>query len=228
MKSPFTTFQVSTFTDLDKRIKRLADKAVAVMKLGRMRLVPSFLQKALIVEPNIGPFPQYNIIVEDESMDDYVTSVSSQTKRKYHSSARRKLVELLQNSTNDLVRIQTLLLNPRTQKAASLIWKKIGSSFMQDHEQFVEDNAAPYQEIIVHPESRVPRGGDAPISASGAIKLLDLDRTAEMMQLRLLLPDETKLLTSVEGLAKELRNGLKKSRKTTKPTKMKPTRPRKR
>ncbi len=184
---------------LSKVTQHVIDKVI----LGRMGIVSSLVQMPL-TEPNTGPFPQFNINFEDEPME-AVMAEMSKPKRKYKSWIRDDLVSLLTNSTQDLVRLQQYVKNPRTVASKSTLNKlKAAASFLQDYEQFVQVNQAPFQEISVHAESITPPGGDAPIVPRMAPILLDVNRTMNMMELKLLKEEEKQLLKRLKKIAKKL------------------------
>ena len=178
-------------------------------KLSRRGFISSLGER--FSEPNIGPYPQYNIIVEDEPIEKFVAH-ASHPKRRYKSGIRSELVRMLEKSKTDLVRLQTVLENPRSKQAGAPLaglskWKhalKSPGSLIQDHEQFIEDNESPYQEIHVHPESVVPEGGDAPIKKRPRLAFLNLNRTVEDMELKLLGTVEDALLKKLETIAVKL------------------------
>lgn len=178
--------------------------AINDLKLGRKGFVISFME-APFSEPNIGPFPQYNIIFEDEPVEELLIR-SSGNARKYKSPTRDRLVSLLNHSVSQLVRSQSLFLNPRTESRKSLLnkVKAAGASFLQDYEQFVESNVAPFQEIFIKAESVAPRGGDAPVVPPSKPRILDVNRTAEMLELKALWVEEKSLLKQLQKIAKKV------------------------
>ncbi len=182
----------------------LTEVAINDLKLGRKGFVSSLLE-APFSEPNIGPFPQYNIIFEDEPVEELITG-NRGNGRKYRSQTRERLIGLLENSTTQLIRSQSLFLNPRTESRKSLMnkVKAAGASFLQDYEQFVESNVVPYQEVFIKTESVAPTGGDAPVVPAMKPRILDVNRTAEMMELKALGAEEKLLLKQVQRIAKKL------------------------
>jgi hypothetical protein len=200
---------------LENEIERLVGLVVNKTKLKRAGYIPSFLQtKGFSVgnEPNMGPYPQYNFIFEDEPFEDVVDHLSK-PRRHYKSNIRDELVRMLGKSTHDLTHIQTVMLNPRTLQTETPLYKQSRKkyrpdspqSLLQDHEQFIEDNPSPYQEITVHAESLAPEGGNAPVMPRPPYNFLHLNRTAETMELTLLSTEENSLLKQLEDIAKRIK-----------------------
>jgi hypothetical protein len=186
------------------RVSRLLDNATTIAidmaKLGRTGLFSSLLQ-APMGEPNIGPFPQYNIIFEDEPIDELLSSTGGMN-RKYQSAHRKHLVDLLNRSVKQLARTQAILLNPRSQTEKSVLNQaRAATSFLQDYEQFVEHNVAPYQQIFIKEEAATPVGGDAPIISLAKPRILDVNRTAEILELKALEAEEKRILKVLRKIA---------------------------
>ena len=173
------------------------------LKLARLGLVSAYLE-GVFSEPNTGPFPQYNVLFEDEPIEVLASQIAKPA-RKYQSNAHNVLAGLLRNSTQELIELEHLLQNPRTLAAKSVINKLLGrTSFLQDYEQFVPENDAPYQEIVIHEQSRPVEGGDAPVTSRTPPKYLDVNRTSDMIELNLLAAEEKRMLKQLEKLAKSL------------------------
>lgn len=188
-----------------KKLKGILDNvtesAIVDVKLARKNYVSSFIQ-APMTEPNTGPFPQYNIIFEDVPVEALMLSGHS---RKYKSRIRNQLVELLNSSTKQLARSQSLFQNPRTESQSSLMNQaKAAVSFLQDYEQFVEENSAPFQEIFIKAESLAPTGGDAPVIPPVKPRILDVNRTAELLELKALQVEEKVMLKSLQSIASKI------------------------
>jgi hypothetical protein len=170
------------------------------VKLGRPNVFTSFAQT--FSEPNIGPFPQFNIEIEDVPIDQEMPS--SAPTRRYRSLLKSALVKLLESSTNDLIRLQTVVDNPRSRKATHVRWAPVISSLFQDHEQYIEENPPPFQQIIIHPESFVPEGGNAPLtpSALSRTQILNLNATVDSLQLNALMVQEVAMMKALAALVK--------------------------
>lgn len=190
---------------------KLSKFVIDKIKLQRFPRISSFLQGVSLTgqEPNIGPFPQYNIIVEDEPIEDVIDRLSKH-KRHYKSGIRDELVVMLNNATADLIRITAHIDNPRRKQMSSASGRVSGAlgataeSLLQAHEQFVENNPAPYQVITVHPESLTPEGGDAPVmpQLQSPFKILDLNNTMDTMTLEILDKAEDAMLEILRRYAK--------------------------
>jgi hypothetical protein len=113
-------------------------------------------------------------------------------------------VRLLENSTNELVRLQTVVQNPRSKKNSSPKWALVKGSFFQDHEQYIEDNPPPFQEIIIHPESVVPDGGNAPLTPATLSKtqILNLNATADNLELTALMAQEVAMMKTLSAISR--------------------------
>jgi hypothetical protein len=183
------------------RLNNATQRAYDLVKLGRTGLFPSFLE-APMIEPNIGPFPQYNIIFEDEPMEDLIATLH-RTPRTYKSSLREKLVKELDRANKALIETRSVLVNPRTQAGKSTLNKlRAGMSLLQDYEQFVEDNNTPFQEIFIKAASDTPVGGDVDLLSLGNPKVLDINRTAELLILQTLEVQEALMLNELQKIAK--------------------------
>ena len=188
------------------RFGELSKFVIDKIKLQRFPRISSLLQGVSLTgqEPNIGPFPQYNIIVEDEPIEDVIDRLSKH-KRHYKSGIRDELVAMLNNATADLIRITAHIENPRRKQMSSASGRlATAQSLLQAHEQFVENNPAPYQVITVHPESLTPEGGDAPVmpQLKSPFKILNLNNTMDTMTLEILDKAEDAMLETLRRYAK--------------------------
>jgi hypothetical protein len=193
---------VKSLFDQSNSLQNVTRRVEDKLKLGRLGLVSSYLE-GLFSEPNTGPFPQYNVLFEDEPIDEFA-SQAAKTTRKYQSAAHDHLARLLRNSTKELIKLEKWLYNPRTLAAKSIISKASASSFLQDYEQFVPENTAPYQEIVIHEQSRPVDGGDAPVTPRSSPRYLDVNRTSDLIELKLLAAEEIRMLKQLERLAGSL------------------------
>jgi hypothetical protein len=197
-----------TVIQLAKKTQRSVESAIDRSKLVRRGYIPSsFLTFGRSgSEPNYGPFPQYNIIFEDEPIDDYFDSISRQKRPRYRSRISKDLDEILKKTGQLYERLRTavsgpLVSNPMKSKStSSFANNSLVSSFYEDHEQFIERNTLPFQEITIHAESAVPAGGDAPAMPKAAMRLLDLNRTVDRMTDKLLEAEEQALLKQLLAL----------------------------
>ena len=202
---------VQSIRDWDKQFDLLVTTVINKNKLKRNGWIPSFLQTkgSIGTEPNIGPFPQFNFVIEDEPIED-VADHLRRKRRHYKSRIHDELVSRLDKATQDLTRLETVLHNPRTLQAGSASYKLLKmmvnkpnpESLLQDYEQFVEANAPPYQEIHIHPESLAPEGGDAPILPRDPYRFMNLNSTTDTLALTLMSAEEKTLLTQLETIAK--------------------------
>lgn len=186
--------------NLESQILGLERMVVNKVKLGRKAVFSSFGE--LFTEPNIGPFPQFNIQIEDVPIDEQLRSTP--VERLYKSPTRSALVQMLKKSTNDLIRLQTIVENPRTKKQSSPKWSKMFSSFFQDHEQYIEENPPPFQQIVIHPESVVPDGGNAPLTPGflSRTQILNLNATLDDLELKALMTQELVMIKALSLLTK--------------------------
>ena len=199
---------------------QLVESMIKRVKLSREGIIPTSFA-SLNTEPNIGPFPQYNIIVEDQPIEDVIEKQEHVSPRKFTSPIREELAQLLGKAKHDYNRVRTALENPRISQATKSfateikdsILKMQPSSFYEDHEQYIEKNTVPFQEITIHPESLVPEGGNAPVKlfGRGSSPLLNLNRTSESITLTLLESAELVMLKILETMDKATRQ------QTTKP-----------
>lgn len=174
------------------------ESAISETKLERANL-SSFFE--LPKEPNYGPFPQYNIVIEDSSLETITDLIGPKERRKYKSSLESTLRKLLDEAQHELVRLQTVVMNPRKafksaipgmEEINKLRTKLNPFSLFQDHEQYIEPNVAPFQEITVHPESAVPEGSQA-FDSGPVMNILDLNKTLDLSELGMLEVAETVL-----------------------------------
>ncbi len=182
--------------------QELVEMMINRVKLIRSKVIPASSFGQSMSEPNLGPFPQYNIIMEDEPIEEVIDSMERPARRHVKTGPIvEELKKILATSKDNLMRLQNALQGPLTVGAASLTSRLFGgSSFYQDHSQFVEDNVVPFQEVTIHPESAAPRGGDAPVVAFGRkiFQILDLNRTKDMMVSKGLLAEETRILQKLK------------------------------
>jgi hypothetical protein len=197
---------------LGNRTSKIVDAAIARAKLVRSGLIPSsFLAFDMIgSEPNYGPFPQYNVLFEDQPIDDFYEAQRRQREPKYKSEISTDLDMMLSRTQELYERLRTALKGPMTSLSVSsqiLLNAKQShaSSFYEDHEQFIENNPSPFQEITIHAESAIPTGGDAPAMPRWAFKLLDLNRTADATTYTLLDAEERLLLKKLSPIYKRSR-----------------------
>jgi hypothetical protein len=191
---------VNYLKKLDASLQDLQQTVINRVKLSRPGVFSSFGET--FREPNFGPFPQYNIEIEDVPIEEQLRSLPPE--RRYESSTRSTLVRLLENSTNELVRLQTVVQNPRSKKNSSPKWALVKGSFFQDHEQYIEDNPPPFQEIIIHPESVVPDGGNAPLTPATLSKtqILNLNATADNLELTALMAQEVAMMKTLSAISR--------------------------
>lgn len=176
-------------------------------KLQRAKLIPvsSFVDTGK--ESNYGPFPQYNIIMEDEPIEELVESMERPGRRHVQTGPLvAELKQILAKSKDNLSRLKMALEGPQIVGSRSMFGS---SSFYQEHSQFVEDNVIPFQEVTIHPESSAPPGGDAPVVAFGRteFKILDLNRTKDQLTLKTMLAEEKRLLKRLQKVDSAIRNG---------------------
>ena len=199
---------------MTQRYNTLAESLIADVKLERVGFTKDSSFFELPTEPNFGPFPQYNIIVEDSPMENLGDIIGPKDRRKYKSNLEVVLTNLLAEANHEYTRLQTVVMNPRRlfdtdipgREAINTLRTKMNpfslaqqsdyptipgkNAIFQDHEQFIEENILPFQEITVHPESAVPEGSQAYDSKS-PMNLLDINGTADYFEMGLLLVDET-------------------------------------
>lgn len=186
--------------------QQLVESMINRAKLQRSKIIPvsAFLDTGS--EPNLGPFPQYNIIIEDEPIEDVIESMERPPRRHVKTAP---LVDTLQKtlstSQENLRRLKAALEGPQIVGGTSSIFGS--SSFYQENSQFVEDNVVPFQEVTIHPESAVPPGGDAPVPtfARPAFKVLDLNRTRDQLTMKAMLVEETRLLKKLQQVDAAIR-----------------------
>jgi hypothetical protein len=198
---------------LANRTQRIVNATIARAKLVRSGFIPSsFLSFDLTgSEPNYGPFPQYNILFEDQPIDDFYEAQTRQREPKFKSRISRDLDIMLSSTQQLYERLRTAIKGPITasriaSQLSSFAKKSLVSSFYEDHEQFIENNPAPFQEITIHAESAIPAGGDAPAMPRWASPLLDLNRTADGMTYKLLEAEEQLLLKQLSPIFNQFRN----------------------
>ena len=176
--------------NLTRKCGNLIESVIADTKLQRANLSSSFFE--MPKEPNYGPFPQYNVIVEDAPMQEMEELIGKKPRRKYKSSLVSDLERLISEANHEYIRLETLLRNPREiftnaipgQEALNSMRTKLNPfSLFQDHEQYIESNIVPFQEITIHPESAVPKDG---FSSTEKWPLLDLNRTMDLVELGML------------------------------------------
>ena len=190
---------------LANKIESLIEAAIARAKLVRRGFIPSsFLTFGMTgSEPNYGPFPQYNILFEDQPIDDFYESLVRQRTSKYKSMITGDLDAILSRTSRMYERLRTAVQGPLGSKPfAKTSSQSAASSFYEDHEQFIENNPVPFQEITIHAESAVPAGGDAPAMPRAAFKLLDLNRTIDDMTYKLLETEEQVLIKQLEAISR--------------------------
>lgn len=149
--------------------------------------------------------------MEDEPIEDVVDHLNRK-RRHYKSKIHDELVSSLEKATRDMERLKTVLHNPRSLQASSksyellkkMVKKPSPESLLQDYEQFIEDNAPPFQEIHIHPESLPPEGGDAPVWPRTPYRFSNINSTSETIALALLTTEEKLLLTELEKIAKSI------------------------
>jgi hypothetical protein len=115
---------------------------------------------------------------------------------------------MLQESQSLYERLRTAVMDPVNAKkmkrkisaTKQAVLGRSPSSFYEDHEQFIERNTNPFQEITIHEESVVPEGGNAPVKQTGPVMLLDLNRTADAIAFQLLEKGEKSLLKDLDKL----------------------------
>jgi hypothetical protein len=202
---------LNALSRLMKRTGSLVQSVINRSKLIKRNLIPSsFLSgpPSLAREPNYGPFPQYNILFEDEPISDFYDSKIRNTPSHYKSGTTSGLLQMLQKSKSLYERLRTAIQDPATAQknkgfmssAKDAMINTMPSSFYEDHEQFIEKNIVPFQEITIHEESAVPEGGSAPVMPPDLSQLLDLNRTMDKMAFKLLETEERVLLKQVDKI----------------------------
>ena len=178
----------------------IVEAAISRTKLVRSGFIPSsFVSFGMTgSEPNYGPFPQYNIMFEDQPIEDFYGALVRQRIPNYKSSITGDLENILARTRGLYERLRTAVQGPVAAKNSKAF---SASSFYEDHEQFIENNPVPFQEITVHAESAVPAGGDAPAMARSAFKLLDLNRSIDDMTYKLLDTEEKLLIKQLKSIS---------------------------
>ena len=146
-------------------------------------------------------------------MEKIVDHVTPKERRKFQSSFESILTRMLDEAGHDLARLTTILVNPRRMSTEAVpgaeLLKRMATkvvspgSLFQDHEQYIEDNVMPFQEITIHPESAVPEGSQA-FDTKSVMKTLDLNKTMDGVELGLLLADEVVMEKKLKLMARLL------------------------
>lgn len=180
--------------------QNLVELMINRLTLQRKSLLPTSFGQ-ILSEPNIGPFPQYNIIMEDTPIEDLISSLERPPRRHVNTAhIRSELERMLVKSKDNYRRLTRALDSPSLRAKKSLM--NLFSSFYQQNSQYTEDNVVPFQEITIHPESATPRGGDAPVVFRGrpAFQILDLNKTKDDITLKLMEAEELRMVKRLEKI----------------------------